>query len=124
MQVTVKESGVIERKLIISVPAEQIETEVAKRLKDVAKRARIPGFRPGKAPQSVIRRKYSPQVTNDVVSETISSSYRDALGQENIVPAGLVSLEPTPYEEGKDLEYVATIELFPEIPSPLSLIHI
>ena len=118
MQVTVEESGVIERKLTISVPSEQIETEITKRLRDVAKQARLPGFRPGKAPQSVIKQRYSPQVTNEVVSETINASYMDALGQEEIVPAGLISIVPTPYEQGKDLEYVATVELFPEIPSP------
>ena len=53
-----------------------------------------------------------------MISETLNSSYVDALAQEKIVPAGLVSIEPTPYEPGQDLQYVATIELFPEIPSP------
>ena len=116
MQVSIEESGVIERKITISVPSEQIDQEVDRRLKDVARKARIPGFRPGKAPQSVIAKRYAPQVTNEVISETINSSYRDALGQEDIVPAGLVSIDPTPYEPGKDLQYVATVELFPEIP--------
>ena len=64
----------------------------------------------------VIKQRYEPQVTHEVVSDTISSSYQKALGEENIVPAGLISIDPTPYETGKDLEYVATIELFPEIP--------
>ncbi len=118
MQVSVEQSGAIERKLTISVPSEDIQFEVSKRLKDVARKAKIPGFRPGKAPQSVIAKRYTPQVTNDVISETLNSSYVDALAQEKIVPAGLVSIEPTPYEPGQDLQYVATIELFPEIPSP------
>ena len=118
MQVSVEQSGAIERKLTISVPSEDIQSEVSKRLKDVARKAKIPGFRPGKAPQSVIAKRYTPQVTNDVISETLNSSYVDALAQEKIVPAGLVSIEPTPYEPGQDLQYVATIELFPEIPSP------
>jgi trigger factor len=118
MQVSVEESGVIERKLTISVPSEEIDTEVAKRLKDIAKSARIPGFRPGKAPQNVIKKRYSGHVTTEVINETINSSYRDALGQEKIYPAGLVSIDPTPYEPGKELKFIATIELFPEIPSP------
>lgn len=118
MQVSVEETGVIERKLTISVPSDEIDSEISKRLKDVAKNARIPGFRPGKAPQSVIKKRYAPHVTNEVVSETINSSYMDALGQEKIVPAGLASIDPTPYEAGKELTFVATIELFPDIPSP------
>lgn len=118
MQVSVEESGSIERKLTISVPSDDIELEIAKRLKGVAREARIPGFRPGKAPQRVIAKRYTPQVTNDVVSEKINASYVDALDQKKIIPAGLVSIEPTPYEAGQDLQYVATIEVFPEIPSP------
>lgn len=118
MQVAVEESGVIERKLTISVPAEKIETEVAKRLKKVAKNARIHGFRPGKAPHSIIKKRYSPQVTDEVINETIHVSYTDALNQEKINPAGLVSIEPIPYESGKALTYIATIELFPQIPTP------
>ena len=54
MQVSVEESGAIERKLTISVPSDDIQNEVNKRLKNVARNAKIPGFRPGKAPQSVI----------------------------------------------------------------------
>jgi len=118
MQVSVEESGVIERKLTISVPSVEIDREVKSRLVTVARKARIPGFRPGKAPKKVIEQRYAPQVTHEVITDTINSSYREALGQENIIPAGLVSIDPTPYEPGKDLRYIATIELFPEISSP------
>ena len=118
MQVSVEESGSIERKLTISVPSEEIELQVTKRLKDVARNAKIPGFRPGKAPQSVIKKRYEPQIINEVISEKINSSYMEALGAEKIMPAGLISIDPTPYESGNDLQYIATIELFPEIPSP------
>ncbi|WP_423910005.1 trigger factor [Candidatus Spongiihabitans sp.] len=118
MQVSVEESGAIERKLSISVPSEKIDSEIAKRLLDVAKNARVPGFRPGKAPQNVIKKRYAPQVTNEVINETINASYRDALGQEKIIPAGLVSIDPTPYESGKEFQFVATVEVFPKIPSP------
>ncbi|NKB62701.1 MAG: trigger factor [Gammaproteobacteria bacterium] len=117
MQVSIEESGIIERKLSISVPYAEIDKEIDSRLIDVARKARIPGFRPGKAPKNVIKQRYEPQITHEVISDKINSSYRDALGQEQIMPAGLVSIDPTPYESGKDLEYVATIELFPEIPA-------
>jgi len=117
MQVTVEKSGAIERKLTISVPSEEVSQEIEKRLKDVAKNARIPGFRPGKAPKNVIQKRYSNQVSNEVISDKINSSYQEALTEEKIAPAGLVSIEPVPFEDGNDLEYVATIELFPEIPT-------
>jgi len=118
MQVTVEESGAIERKLTISVPSEKVGEEIEKRLKNVSRQAKIPGFRPGKAPRSVIEKRFSNQVTNEVINDTIQKSYADALVEQKISPAGLVSIEPLPYESGKDLEYVATVELFPEIPAP------
>jgi len=117
MQVTVEESGAIERKLTISVPSDEVGQEIEKRLKNVSRQAKIPGFRPGKAPRSVIEKRYSNQVTNEVITDTIHSSYQEALMEQKIAPAGLVSIEPTPYEAGNDLQYVATVELFPEIPS-------
>ena len=117
MQVTVEESGAIERKLTISVPSEEVGKEIEKRLKNVSRQAKIPGFRPGKAPRSVIEKRFSNQVTSEVISDKIHSSYQEALMEQKIAPAGLVSIEPTPYEAGNDLQYVATIELFPEIPA-------
>ena len=116
MQVSIEESGVIERKLTISVPHVEIDKQIESRLIDVARKARIPGFRPGKAPKSVIKKRYEPQITQELITDTIGTSYQQALGEEKILPAGLISIEPTPYEAGKDFEYVATIELFPEIP--------
>ena len=118
MQVSIEESGVIERKVTVSVPRADVDREIEKRLRGMARKARIPGFRPGKAPQNIINQRYGAQVTNEVVSDTINTSYREALGQEAIVPAGLVSIEPKPFVSGDDLQYVATIELYPEIPSP------
>ena len=118
MQVSVEASGTIERKLTISVPFAEIDQKIENRLADVARKAKMPGFRPGKVPKKVIKQRYTPQVTHEVVTDTISSSYQQALGQENMQPAGLISIDPTPYEPGKDLEYTATIELFPDIPCP------
>ena len=118
MQVSVEESGAIERKMTVSVPRAEVDQEIEKRLKNMARRARIPGFRPGKAPQTIINQRYGAQITNEVVSDTINSSYHEALGREAIQPAGLKSIDPKPFVSGDDLQYVATIELYPEIPSP------
>lgn len=117
MQVTVEQTGVIERKLKISVPSDEVGAEVSKRLRDVSRQAKIPGFRPGKAPMSVIQKRYAGMVTNEVISDKINTSYQEALTTEKIDAAGLVSIDPEPYESGRDLEYVATVDVFPEIPS-------
>ncbi len=117
MQVTVEQTGVIERKLKVSVPSEEVGAEVDKRLRDVSRQAKIPGFRPGKAPMSVIQKQYSGRVINEVISDKIYASYQEALSKEQIDAAGLVSIDPEPYESGKDLEYTATVDVFPEIPT-------
>jgi len=118
MQVSVETSGAIERKLTVSIPHAEVDRKIAARLREVGRGARIPGFRPGKAPPHIIAKRYGGQVTNEVVSDTINASYREALGQENLQPAGLLSLQPKPFVAGDDLQYVATVELFPEIPPP------
>ncbi len=119
MQVSVEESGVIERKVTVIVARAEVDQEIDKRLKDMAKRARIDGFRPGKAPRDIVRQRYGARITHEVVNDTINSSYREALGKEAIVPAGLVSIDPKPLDAaGDDLSYVATIELYPEILTP------
>lgn len=118
MQVTVEESGVIERKLNISISSEEMTAKITSKLNNVSRQAKIPGFRSGKAPRSIIERRYSTQVTNEVINDKIQSSYQQALIEQNIVPAGMVEIEISPFEAGQDFQFVVTIDLFPEIPSP------
>lgn len=118
MQVSIKKIGAIERKLTISVPHASVIKEIEERLHKAAKSTRIPGFRPGKAPQNLIKQRYGEKIANEVISDTIQSSYREALKQENIIPAGLLSIVPEPFVPGNDLQYIATIELYPEILAP------
>jgi len=118
MQVSVETSGAIERKLTVSIPRAEMDQAIEKRLREVGRSARVPGFRPGKAPPHIIAKRYGGQVTSEVINDTINASYREALGRENIQPAGLLSLEPKPFVAGDDLQYVATVELFPQISAP------
>jgi trigger factor len=96
------------------VPAERIETEVAKRLQQTARRVKVPGFRPGKVPMSVIRQRYEATARQEAFGDLIQETFYEAIVQEKLNPAGAPSVEPKAYEKGKDLEYVATFEVFPE----------
>lgn len=115
MQVSVETLGTIGRRLTIAVPADQVEKEVNQKLKDLARKARLPGFRPGKAPLKVIESRYGNDVLNEVATNLIESSLRDALTQEKLVPAGGPDVEPKKLERGEDLEYVASFDIFPEV---------
>lgn len=115
MQVSVETTSSIERRLTIGVPAQEVDSEVEKRLKQTASRARLNGFRPGKAPMSVVKKRFGEGVRQEVISDMMRDAYIKALSEEKLNPAGLPRFEPKELGEGKDLEFVATVEVYPEI---------
>ena len=114
MQVSVESTSALERRMTIGVPVERIETEVNKRLQQTASRAKIPGFRPGKVPMSVIRQRYEAAARQEALGDLIQATFYEAGVAEKLNPAGAPAVEPKGFEKGKDLEYVATFEVFPE----------
>ena len=114
MQVSVENTSALERRMTIGVPAERIETEVNKRLQQTARKAKIPGFRPGKVPMSVIRQRYEDGARQEALGDLIQATFYEAVVEQKLNPAGAPSVEPKTFEKGKDLEYVATFEVFPE----------
>jgi trigger factor len=115
MMVSVETTGALERRMKVQVPAEKIETEIDSRLVGVSKTASIKGFRPGKVPMSVIKQRYGTQVRQEVLGEIMQSSYFDAIKDENLRPAGGPRIEPDEIEQGQDLQYTATFEVYPEV---------
>ncbi|QDD87905.1 trigger factor [Pseudomonas oryzihabitans] len=114
MQVSVENTSALERRMTIGVPAERIETEVNKRLQQTAQRAKVPGFRPGKVPMSVIRQRYEASARQEALGDLIQETFYEAVVEQKLNPAGAPAVEPKVFEKGKDLEYVATFEVFPE----------
>lgn len=115
MQVSVETTSSIERRVTIGVPAEKIEQEVEQRLQQTARTVRLNGFRPGKVPPKVVKKRFGAQVRQEVIGEMMRNSYVEALGKENISPVGYPKFEPKQTEEGKDFEFVAVVEVYPEI---------
>lgn len=115
MQVSVDTTSQIERRITVQVPAAEVDEAVATRLKDAAKTVRIDGFRKGKVPMSVIRQRYGSGVRDEVVGEVMRERYVRAITDNELNPAGFPQIEPTVNEEGKDLEFVAILEVYPEI---------
>lgn len=115
MQVSIETTSGLERRLTVGVPADVIDKEVNKRLQEAARSVRINGFRKGKVPFKVVRQKFGSGVRQEVLGDTINRSFQEAVRQNSIKPAGQPRIEPKQYDEGKDLEYIATFEVFPEI---------
>ncbi len=116
MQVSVETVSILERRMTVGLPADQIDAEVDKRLQRAARDVRLDGFRRGKVPMKVVRQRFGTSVRQDVLGEMINRAYFDAVQQENLQPAGMPSIEAKGGEDnGKDFEFIATFEIFPEI---------
>jgi len=115
MQVSIETTSGLERRLTIGVPNEIIEKEVTKRLQDATKTVRINGFRKGKVPIKVVRQKYGAGVRQEVLNDTISTSFQDAVREKQVRLAGQPVIEPKAAESTDHFEYVAVFEVYPEI---------
>ncbi|AMG29774.1 trigger factor [Grimontia hollisae] len=115
MQVTVETTEGLERHLTITVPAANIEDAVTAELRNIAKNRRFDGFRKGKVPLKMVSRMYGKAVRNDVMGEVMQRHFIEAIIKEKINPAGAPTFTPVDTEEGKDLVFKASFEVYPEI---------
>jgi trigger factor len=115
MQTTLETLGQLERRLHVAVPKAQIEEEIQKRLQQLAKTAKVPGFRPGKVPLKMVAQQYGPKVRSDVISDTVQASLTDALRSQNIRVAGYPRIEARPDVGEDEFGFSAVFEVYPEI---------
>lgn len=115
MQISVETTSGLERRMTIGLPAEKVDSEVEKRIKDTARRVRLDGFRPGKVPVSVVRQRFGQGIRDEVASDAMRNAFVEAITQEKITPAGFPKIEPVKNEKGEGLEFVAIFEVVPEI---------
>ncbi|HEV2110872.1 MAG TPA: trigger factor [Gammaproteobacteria bacterium] len=115
MQVSLETTGGLERRMKVQVPAERVEREVEEQLKSLTKNAKVDGFRPGKVPLKVLRDRFGEQVRSDVVRDLLQSSFNEALAKEKLNPAGGPRIDSINTAPGKDLEFTAVFEVYPEV---------
>ena len=115
MQVSVETTSGLERRLIVGVPSSRVDSAVDSRLQEAAKTVKLNGFRPGKVPMRVIRQRFGQSVRMEVLGQVMNDSFYEAIQQQGLKPAGRPEIEPKSLDEGKDIEFVATFEVFPEI---------
>jgi len=121
MQVAVSTVSNLERRIEISVPADRVSSEFESRLKNVARSARLKGFRPGKAPMPVVRQQFGDQVRSELLGDLFRQSYAEAINQQKLKPAGDPRIEQFSADPGADMRFVALVEIMPEISlQPLS----
>lgn len=115
MQVTVETLEGLERRLNITVPAANIEDAVTAELRNIAKNRRFDGFRKGKVPMKMVAKMYGKAVRQDMLGEVMQRHFIEAIVKEKINPAGAPTFAPVSMEEGQDLVFTATFEVYPEV---------
>jgi trigger factor len=121
MQVTSTEEDGLKREVTIVVSSDDIEKHVVERLEKLGQEIRLPGFRPGKVPMSVLRQRYGKSVLGEVLQQTVDTNAQEALTENEWRPAMQPNIEVTKFDEGEDLKFKMKLELMPEFePSDFS----
>ncbi|MGD1983234.1 MAG: trigger factor [Chromatiaceae bacterium] len=115
MQVSVESGEGLERRLLVDLPAERVNAEMDKKLKDLARHVRLDGFRPGKVPMRTIKQRFGDQVRQETYGNLIQETLYEAASQEKLMPAGEPKVELREAAEKGGLGYTAIFEVLPEI---------
>lgn len=116
MQSNLENLSALERRLSVTVPATEINSEVENRLKRLSRTVKMHGFRPGKVPLKVVAQHYGPQVRQEVLGDAMQKSFGEAVRSQNLRVAGYPKFEPAPIAEGSaEFQYSATFEIYPEV---------
>jgi trigger factor len=115
MDVTVEVVEGLTRRMKVQLPARDVQSQVETRLQSLARRVRVDGFRPGKAPLKLVRSQYADSVREEVMQSVVQSTYGQALQRQQLRPAGPPSLEDRALDEAAGFSYTVTFEVYPEI---------
>ncbi|WP_337881874.1 trigger factor [Chromobacterium haemolyticum] len=116
MQVQLETLSNLERRMNIALPMAAIDTQVAERLKRVARNAKIQGFRPGKAPLKIVEMNYGAQVREEVMGEQVQQGFYSAVSEQKLRVAGYPRFEPVAAGDDKEnFKFAATFEVYPEV---------
>ena len=112
------------RDLTIEVPSEVVTKAIGDAAAKLGRSVRVPGFRPGKVPATVIRQRFKPQIMQDVAEHLVSKAVGDALVERGVEPIGTPDIKDLVLEEGKPLTFTATFDVVPSFdPGDLSTIE-
>jgi trigger factor len=117
MQVTELSAEGLKRQYKVVVPADEIESRVAKRLDELRQTIRMPGFRPGKVPLSLLRKQYGRSVMGEVLEQAVNQGSQRAISEHELRPALQPKIEVTSFDEGANLEFTMAVEVLPAVPA-------
>lgn len=115
MQVSVETTSALERRMTITVPAARVDSEVNERINKAARTVRMDGFRPGKVPVAVVKKRFGASIRQEALGDLIRDCFYEAVTQEKLNPAGFPTIESVKDEGASDIAFVASFEVYPEV---------
>jgi len=118
MNVSLTEISPSQKKIRVEIPGPRVTEELEKKYRDLAKKSKIKGFRPGKAPLSIIKSYYGKTVEHEVSSQFIQDTFEDALKESDLKPLTLADISESHFEEGGAFTYTAVVDICPPFELP------
>jgi trigger factor len=118
MQVNETLSDGLRRQFRITLPAARIDGDIDRKLIDMSRSLKLPGFRPGKIPMPLLKKRYGQSVMGEVLQETIDRSTQELLSEKGLRPALQPKVDIVNFSPGADLEFDVDFETLPEVPQP------
>ena len=115
MEVTETITEGLKREFKVVIAAAEIDSKVDERFKEIAPTLQLPGFRPGKVPAALVKKRFGQSLLGEVLEKSVNESSQQALDERGLWPAGQPNIEVVSFDEGKDLEFNLSVELMPEI---------
>jgi len=118
MQVTETLAEGLKRGYSVVVPMADVESKRTEKLTEIGKTVRLPGFRPGKVPMTVVRQRYGTAIMSEVLEESVNSATQQVLSERGLRPATQPKVDVTSPGDKQDLQFNVEVELLPEVPMP------
>jgi trigger factor len=115
MATTLESTGALERRLSLSVSMSDIGQQVERKLREMSRTVRMPGFRPGKVPMKMIEQSYGAQIQSEVLGDAVSKAFSDAIAEHSLRVAGQPRIEPREVADATEAGFTAVFEVYPEI---------
>jgi len=108
------EEATCRRELDLEIPADEITKATEKTAKEYARIARVPGFRPGKAPISLIKRRFAEEIKGEILQKLVPEKVEQAVAEQKLTPVSQPQVEKLEFNEGQPVKFTATFEVLPE----------
>ena len=115
MQVTETSNEGLKREYTVVIPKEDIDGRMSERLAEVGTTVNVPGFRPGKVPLAILKKRFGDAVRGEILEKTIQDSIQNTMDEKDLRPAMEPKVDLVTFEDGTDLEYKLTVEVIPDI---------